>query len=73
MKYFLDQLNEIRKTSLAQVLCVNGDAMDAIQSRAMETVSETNARRRCAEFPKIDLTSWEDEDWQSEPISSLNV
>ena len=72
MKYFfIDQLSEIRKTSLAQVLCVNGDATDAIQARAMETVSETNARRRCAEFPKIDLTSWEDDSW--EPISSLNV
>jgi hypothetical protein len=56
---------------LAQVLCVNGDAMDAIQARAMETVSGTNARRRCAEFPKIDLTSWEDDSW--EPISPLNV
>lgn len=58
----VDQLKEIRKTTLARVLCDNGDAMDAIQLKSMEIVSESNHRKRCAgdDIPRMDISSWED-------------
>lgn len=57
-----DQLNEIRKTTLARVLCDNGDAMDAIQQLSMQPVTGSNPRKRCTgnEIPRIDLTLWEE-------------
>lgn len=56
-----DQLDEIRKTSLARVLCDNGDAMDALQLRSMEIAGESNPKKRCSELPRIDLTNWEED------------
>lgn len=62
IRFTSDQLKEIRKTTLARVLCDNGDAMDAIQLKSMEIVSESNPRKRCAgdDIPLMDLSSWED-------------
>jgi peroxidase len=64
IKWFsvIDQLREIRKSSLARVLCDNGDAMDALQLKSMEVVSGSNPVKRCHgdDIPRMDLSSWED-------------
>ena len=59
-----EQLAEIRKSSLARMLCDNGDAMDFIQPRAMESVGPGNERLPCSsnQIPTTDLNQWEDED-----------
>ena len=58
----IDQLNEIRKTSLARILCDNGDDMDAIQLLSMERVSEKNPTKRCIgdEIPHVNLNNWKE-------------
>lgn len=62
--YFLtEQLNEIRKVTLARLLCDNGDNMGHMQALAMESVSpETNARKSCADaaIARFDVNQWED-------------
>jgi peroxidase len=57
-----EQLASIRQVSFARILCDNGDAMDAIQERAMESVSATNPKKRCSgdEIPRLDLNLWVD-------------
>ncbi|XP_046631114.1 peroxidase-like [Daphnia pulicaria] len=62
IRFTPDQLSEIRKSSLARVLCDNGDAMDAIQLKSMEVVSGSNPVKRCHgdEIPRMDLSNWED-------------
>ncbi|CAG7716875.1 unnamed protein product, partial [Allacma fusca] len=42
------QLQEIRKTTLARIICDNADAILSIQARAMEQVSEKNPRVSCS-------------------------
>jgi len=55
-------LASIRGITFARLLCDNGDAMDAIQERAMESVSESNPKKRCSgsDIPRLDLTLWAD-------------
>ena len=55
-----EQLEEIRKSSMARVLCDNTDNMDAIQPQAfkMSTTSSKNAVVSCNDFnaiPELDL------------------
>merc|ERR1712111_40679 len=55
-----EQLEEIRKSSMARVLCDNTDNMDAIQPQAfkMSTTSSKNAVVSCDDFnaiPELDL------------------
>lgn len=55
-----DQLATIRTVSLARLLCDNGDALDMIQGKALESVSESNPRKHCSgyQIPRLDLTRW---------------
>ena len=55
-----EQLKEIRKTTLARLLCQNGDAMDAIQPRAMESVGPSNAKTPCWKITPLNLKLWRD-------------
>lgn len=62
-KYCLtEQLNEIRKVSLARILCDNGDKMGHMQARAMESVGNDNPRKLCTdvEIARFDVNQWED-------------
>ncbi|XP_057373480.1 peroxidasin homolog [Daphnia carinata] len=60
LRFTPDQLSSIRDVTLARVLCENGDAMDTIQERALEAVSESNPRKHCSgyQIPRLDLTRW---------------
>lgn len=52
------QLNEIRKTSLAGVICDTSDEVTTVQTEVMKSVGPTNARVPCGTVPRLDLTKW---------------
>jgi len=55
-----EQVTEVRKTSLARVLCDNSDGIEVIQPLAFHTPDVTNSRVACdsLEIPSIDLAPW---------------
>ncbi|CAG9796273.1 unnamed protein product [Diatraea saccharalis] len=57
----LPQLNEIRKSSTARLLCDNGDRVHEIQPRAILNPGPGNEIRSCKEIPSVDLTKWTDD------------
>ncbi|XP_075215946.1 uncharacterized protein LOC142321606 [Lycorma delicatula] len=54
------QLKEIRKSSLASIICNTADAVDVIHSKVMESISSDNLQMPCREIPQPDLTAWFD-------------
>lgn len=55
---FAEQLTEIRKTTLAGVICANEELLDQAQPRVMETVSATNPLVDCRELPQPRFAPW---------------
>merc|ERR1712226_747795 len=56
--FSLQQLDEVRKTSLARIICDNTDELDSIQPLAFKMpASRANAVRSCAEnsIPRVNL------------------
>ncbi|XP_077526337.1 salivary peroxidase/catechol oxidase-like isoform X2 [Haemaphysalis longicornis] len=54
-----DQLREIRKVTLARVLCDNLDEIETIHSRVMEQADQRRNRRQpCTRIPGIDFSFW---------------
>lgn len=64
-KFTLFQLNEIRKTTLARILCDNGDAVDFVQPQTMVSSDPfLNAFQFCSTksiFAPLDLSHWKAE------------
>ncbi|KAG9434627.1 peroxidase [Apis mellifera carnica] len=58
--YLAEQLNEIRKTSIARLFCDNGDNIQRMQQRGFEKVSQFNPILSCDDIPSIDLSLWKD-------------
>ncbi|XP_076249347.1 peroxidase [Calliopsis andreniformis] len=58
--FTLEQLNEIRKSSFARLLCDNGDHITHMQLRAFNGVSATNPIVSCNRIPKVDLSLWKE-------------
>lgn len=56
-----DQLKEIKKASLAKIICDNSDAIYRIQRMAMLKEGSGNKRMPCAQLPYADLSKWRDE------------
>ncbi|KAJ8736696.1 hypothetical protein PYW08_007352 [Mythimna loreyi] len=56
--FTLEQLTEIRKTTLAGVICANEDLLDQAQPRVMEAVSPTNPLIDCKEISQPNLKLW---------------
>ncbi|KAJ8735975.1 hypothetical protein PYW08_006631 [Mythimna loreyi] len=56
----LPQLNEVRSTSMARILCDNGDGVEEIQPKALLNVSKKNKIIPCKEIPGMDLHKWLD-------------
>ena len=50
-----DQLNELRKISLARTLCDNSDDIKEIPEKVLSVKSMQVA---CASLPRMDLTKW---------------
>jgi len=56
--FSLPQLNEVRKTSMARIICDNTDEVDSIQPLAFKMpTSKANAVRSCSEesIPTVNL------------------
>ncbi|XP_030032666.2 peroxidase [Manduca sexta] len=57
----LPQLNEVRSTSVARLLCDNGDRVEMIQPRALRNVGKGNELVSCKHIPGMDLSKWQDQ------------
>lgn len=67
-----EQLNEIRKSTLANVVCKNGNQMDFVQpSSFVLSDAYLNAFQYCSSLPEIDLTKWQSEDRMGKVSPSL--
>ena len=55
-----DQLEQVRRSSLARVLCDNSDNVSVIQPRVFHVSDVTNKRVDCAteNIPRMDLLPW---------------
>ncbi|KAI5635959.1 peroxidase domain-containing protein [Phthorimaea operculella] len=56
----LDQLNEVRKTSAARLICDNGKNVDSIQPHALYIPGKENKIVPCKHIPGINFDKWED-------------
>ncbi|XP_022217876.1 peroxidase isoform X2 [Drosophila obscura] len=56
-----DQLVELRKASMARLLCDNGNHIASMQPEAFRTVSGSNPIMPCTNIQQIDLTKWVDQ------------
>ncbi|XP_047019084.1 peroxidase-like [Helicoverpa zea] len=56
----IPQLTEVRKTSIARVLCDSGDDVKHIQPAAFFRQGPWNKPVSCKEIPGIDLNKWKD-------------
>ncbi|XP_055905200.1 peroxidase-like [Eupeodes corollae] len=56
-----DQLKEIRKSTIARIMCDNGNQIKTMQPKAFITVSNTNPIMPCDKLPTLDLSKWIDE------------
>lgn len=52
------QLNEIRRTTLAAVLCANGDNLQQVVPQVMRARGPGNEYVSCDSLPQIDLSKW---------------
>lgn len=57
--FTIEQLTEIRKTTLAGVICANEDLLDQAQARVMEAVGPTNPLVDCKELLQPSLKPWQ--------------
>jgi len=53
-----EQLNQIRKVSLARILCDNLDVVETIQPSVLKVPEFTNRRVACNQIPSVSLSSW---------------
>ncbi|KAB0801447.1 hypothetical protein PPYR_05801 [Photinus pyralis] len=72
--FTLEQLGQIRLTTLARIICDNSDNVDQVQPYVMQRIYEGNEYTPCIEIPRPDLTKWKDADLTrthiySKPIS----
>ncbi|KAJ0182823.1 hypothetical protein K1T71_002192 [Dendrolimus kikuchii] len=56
--FTIDQLTEIRKTTLAGVICANEALLDQAQPRVMEAVSPINPLVDCTTLPQPSFAPW---------------
>ncbi|SPP83193.1 peroxidase [Drosophila guanche] len=56
-----DQLVELRKASMARLLCDNGNRITSMQPEAFRTVSGSNPIMPCTNIAQVDLTKWIDQ------------
>lgn len=57
--FFVEQLQEIRKTTLARIICDTSE-IDEAQPYVMRKPGENNERKPCDQLPKINLNKWKE-------------
>ncbi|GAB6025614.1 hypothetical protein CHUAL_011341 [Chamberlinius hualienensis] len=65
--FSIEQVDEIRKSSLARIICDNTDYIETIQPKVMYTAGQRNERTYCYDYlaiPQMDLTKWKEEENQ---------
>lgn len=55
-----EQLDEIRKTSLASVICENADNLEMIQPKVMERLNSGNKYVSCSTIARPNITLWKE-------------
>ncbi|XP_045498321.1 peroxidase isoform X1 [Colias croceus] len=60
VRFTLEQLYELRKSTLAGVICANEELLDQAQPRVMEALSATNPLIDCKELPQPSFTPWKE-------------
>ncbi|KAG5866644.1 hypothetical protein JTB14_025149 [Gonioctena quinquepunctata] len=58
--FTLEQLNELRKTSLATIICDTSDDLDEIQKKVMERVGPNNYYTACSDLKRTNLNLWKE-------------
>ncbi|CAH2040203.1 unnamed protein product, partial [Iphiclides podalirius] len=56
-----EQMREIKKASMARLICDNTDGVDYVQKKAFEMESAQNPKHSCSDYdaiPFVDLTAW---------------
>ncbi|XP_059050869.1 peroxidase [Achroia grisella] len=56
--FSIDQLTEIRKTTLAGIICANEGLLEQAQPRVMEEVGPNNPLVDCTELPQPSFSPW---------------
>jgi peroxidase len=60
IRFKVEQLNEIKKTSMARIVCDNIE-IDSIQPNAFAPISDKNQLLSCDSLPRVDLSLWRNE------------
>ncbi|RZC33028.1 peroxidase, partial [Asbolus verrucosus] len=58
--FTLKQLDEVRKTSLAKIICDNSDNVDTVQPLVMEKIRNDNQLTNCNILPEPNWNSWKE-------------
>jgi hypothetical protein len=67
------QLSELRKTSLARIICDNADSADNVQPLVMHAVGPKNERVPCTSIPGPDLSLWQDQRVTHTKLGKLDI
>lgn len=67
-QFTIEQLDELRKSTAARVICDNSDDIETIQGSAMLIADPySNPRVSCHSLPSIDLTKWKENSYGAQP------
>ena len=54
------QLDDVKKVTMASILCTNLKGIKTIHKKALENASPNNVRKTCTNIPKLNLDLWKD-------------
>ncbi|XP_056645270.1 peroxidasin homolog isoform X2 [Diorhabda sublineata] len=58
--FAMDQLNELRKTTLANIICDNADNLETIQRKVMQKAGKNNMYVSCKDIERTNLELWKE-------------
>lgn len=67
------QLSELRKTSLARIICDNADSTDKAQPLVMHAVGPKNEHVSCTSIPGPDFSLWQDQRVTHTKLGQLDI
>lgn len=71
------QLNEIRKTLLASIICENSDDVRLIQRYVMKSINNNNIKNNnklvnCSDIPQLNISYWYDDSYKKLSLNNEN-